>query len=89
MTAPLIFRRLDVALEKAAADRLDIRAIYLSPSDLALFDRAMTTRYRRCNGSSARIHACDYRGYILRAGKNSKIYSTHGVSITIPKRPTG
>ena len=87
MTVPLIFQRLDAALERAAEERIGIRAIYLCPSDLALFDRAMTARYRRANGSTAKVHACDYRGHILRRGKCSRIYSDHGVSVRIPKKP--
>ena len=76
----LIFRRLDAALEAMAARKMDVRAIYLTAEDWAAYDRAQSKAY------GTPLCCFQYSGHDIRSGKHSRIYSTHGVEVTVPKR---
>ena len=80
---PSIVARLGVALEKMRAQRMEVRAIYLSPPDLAALDRFHT---RAFGTKGCKIHSASYDGHIVRPGKRSRIYSTNGVEVAVPKR---
>lgn len=84
---PLICRRLDAGIAKAAALGAQIRAIYLTEADRALLTRWQTHRWRRTSGSKAIAHPCSYREHPLRTGKRTIIYTDHGVGVTVPRRP--
>ncbi|MES2902872.1 MAG: hypothetical protein V4696_01680 [Pseudomonadota bacterium] len=74
--------RIDAALEKMAWQRMEVRAIYLTEADLKQLNRLLSKEF----GRGFKLHACGYRDHILRTGKESTIYSTHGVEVVIPKR---
>jgi hypothetical protein len=75
--------RLDAALEKMRAQQMEVRAIYLSPSDLAKLDRFHT---RAFGVKGCKIHSASFDGHIVRPGQRSRIYSTNGVEVAVPKR---
>jgi uncharacterized protein (UPF0210 family) len=75
-----IINRLDAALEKMAFRRMDVRAIYLTVEDHDALDRAESARWKR------KVSVLEYEGHEIRRGNVSKIYSTHGVEIVVPKR---
>lgn len=81
-----LFDRIDQALEKMRAQGMEVRAIYLDPADDATFVRANTRYWRKALQSRATFHCTTFRDHIVRQGKSSIIYSTHGVGVTIPKR---
>lgn len=100
--APHIIRRIDAALEKMRMQRMEPRAIYLTERDYKLLARARTTRYRRETGSKALLWPSDHDGVPLIAAaliekmvpvrqtkgkKQSTIYSTHGVTVHVPRDP--
>ena len=75
-----IIDRLNDALATAAAQKLEVRAIYLTAEDRDAFDRAMRAKWKR------KIICFDYEGHEIRRGDRSRLYSTHGVAVAIKKR---
>lgn len=86
MEPPLIIRRLDAALANMAVRKMEVRAIYLTDADRKLFNRHMTRCWREGTGSKARVRAFSYRDIEIRPGKQSKVYSVHGVALAVPRR---
>ncbi len=89
-----ILDRIDTALEKARWRKLELRGIYLDPSDYAAFAKIRTAQYRRETGSKASLLPLSYE-HVLILGKNlllvkeatgSAVYATSGEGIAIPKR---
>lgn len=78
--------RIDAALERVALRGMEVRAIYLDPADCEAMVKAHTRFWRKELKSNADFIPLSYRDYPLRHGKTSRIYSTHGVEVTIPKR---
>jgi hypothetical protein len=74
-----IIDRIDAALATVAERKMDVRAIYLTTEDRDAFDRAMRAKWKR------KIILFDYEGHEIRRGETSRIYSTHGVGVAIPK----
>jgi hypothetical protein len=74
-----IIDRIDAALATVAEQKMDVRAIYLTTEDRDAFDRAMRAKWKR------KIILFDYEGHEIRRGETSRIYSTHGVGVAIPK----
>lgn len=83
----MILDRIDAALEKARWQQIEVRAIYLDEVDRKSFDAAMCARIKRDNGWKRykAIHLA-YGDHLIRYGTKSRIYSTHGVEIAVPKR---
>jgi hypothetical protein len=99
---PLIIRRIDAALGKMRQQRMEPRAIYLTPSDYKLLARAKTTRFRRETGSRAVLWPCSHDDVPLicealigqmvpvrltKGRSGSTVYSTRGVTVAVPRRP--
>ena len=59
---------------------MDVRAIYLTAADWDAFNAAQSKAY----GSP--LVAFQYSGHDIRSGSESRIYSTHGVGLNVPKR---
>ncbi len=76
-----IRNRIDAALEKMAWRQMDVRAIYLNAADAKALNRVLSAEF----GKPFNIHACGYRGHILRQGKRSSIFSRQGVEVAVPK----
>jgi hypothetical protein len=74
--------RIDAALEMMRWQNMEVRCIYLTEKERKELGRAI----RRDLGGKGRVEPCGYAGHILRTGKKSCIYSTHGVETTIPKK---
>lgn len=72
--------RIDAALERMRGDGMAVRAIYLTDRDRNSLDSVRSGEF------GMKLHSCGYRDHILRSGKKSMIYSTHGVGVTIPQR---
>lgn len=81
-----IHDRIDAALEKAVFRELEIRAIYLDAADHDAFVKAHTRYWRKELKSDATFWPTTYRDHSVRIGGKSRIYSTHGVEVRIPKR---
>jgi hypothetical protein len=81
-----IIERIDAALQKASFRQMEVRAIYLDDADDAAFVKAVTRYWRKELKSKAIFWPTEYRGHHVRKGSKSRIYSTHGVEIAIPKR---
>jgi hypothetical protein len=81
-----IIDRIDAALQKMAFRQMEVRAIYLDEADDAAFVKAFTRYWRKELKSDATFWPTEYRGHHLRKGGKSRIYSTHGVEVAIPKR---
>lgn len=77
---PSIIARLDAALEKMRVQGMTVRAIYLTPEDWAAYNRAQSKAY------GCRLVAFLYGSHEIRSGKTSRIYSTQGVGVDVPKR---
>lgn len=75
-----IINRLDAALEKFAFRQMDVRAIYLTADDHDKLDRAESSRWKR------KVSVFEYHGHEIRRGEQSRIYSTRGVNVDVPKR---
>jgi hypothetical protein len=75
-----IINRLDAALERFVFRQMEVRAIYLTSEDHDALDRAESARFKR------KISVLEYRGHEIRRGNTSRIYSTHGVDVVVPKR---
>jgi hypothetical protein len=58
---------------------MDVRAIYLTEWDWDEFNAAQSEAY------GSRLVAFRYGEYEIRSGQTSTIYSTHGVSVSVPK----
>lgn len=74
--------RIDVALERMRAQRVEVRAIYLTEADR----KALGREIKREWGLKSIVHPCAYRDHIVRSGKRSVVYSKQGVEFTIPQR---
>jgi hypothetical protein len=86
MSRTCIFKRIDAALEKMRFQGMEVRAIYLDPVDDAAFVKANTRYWRKALKSRATFFATTYRDHFLKRGTKSRIYSTNGVEVAIPKR---
>lgn len=78
--------RIDAALEKVASRGMEVRAIYLDSADDEAFVKAHTRFWRKALKSRATFYPTTYRDHPVREGDTSRIYSTHGVEVRIPKR---
>jgi hypothetical protein len=78
---PKIIRRLDAALDIMDARNMAVRAIYLTEKDWTAYDRAQSRAY------GAKLCCFQYSDHPIRRGKESKIYSTNGVAVSVPKDP--
>jgi len=76
----LIFRRLDAALDAMEARGMNVRAIYLTDDDWAAYDAAQSKAFGRP------IWCFQYSGFEIHSGQASRVYSTHGVALAVPKR---
>lgn len=74
--------RIDCALEKMRCQGMEVRSIYLDDADLKSLGQAIKFEW----GFAGQVHACGYRDHIVRSGRKSIIYSTHGVATAIPKK---
>lgn len=86
MSAPTIKDRIDAALEKMRAQQLEVRAVYLNEVDYAALVKEHTRYWRKKLGSKGTFWPMSYGDHPIRFGERSRIYSTHGVEFTIPKR---
>lgn len=86
MDDPLIIRRLDAGLARAADLGAAVRAIYLTEADHALLTRCNTRIWRKRLGSRATFTPLSYRDAPIRRGKRTLIYTEHGVGVTVPRR---
>jgi hypothetical protein len=88
VTQPPILRRIDAALEKAAFQGMKIRSINLSEEDLAALNAAHEKIWNEGLPKEHRIrmHVCGYRDHPVRPSLRSAVWSTHGVSVAVPKR---
>jgi len=76
----LIFRRLDAALDKMREQGMAVRAIYLTADDWDAYNEAQSKAY------GSRLVAFQYGGIEIRSGETSRLYSTHGVAVAVPRR---
>lgn len=81
-----IVDRIECALEKMRARGMEVRAIYLDEEDDLAYVKANTRYWRKALKSRATFWPTMYGDHPLRTGKTSQVYSTHGVSVSIPKR---
>lgn len=72
--------RIDAALEKVVFRGMQVRAIYLTEEDHEKLDQELNLHF----GTRSAFLA--YREHQIRRGETSRIYSTHGVAVAIPKR---
>lgn len=81
MSAPSITDRMDVAFERAAWRFPESRpkAIYLTAEDWTAFDAERSAEW------GGRVHAFSYRDVQIFAGKRSRLVTTHGCSVCIPR----
>lgn len=75
-----IIGRLEAAIEKARARQLVVRAIYLTGEDRLALSWALRVRRK------PPTPIAEWRGHEIRDGRQSRIYSTHGVSVAVPAR---
>lgn len=80
---PHIIRRLDAALETMRARDMAVRAIYLTPEDWRAFNEAQSEAW------GSKLCTFSYGEHQIRSGERSRIYSTHGVGVDVPKRVNG
>jgi hypothetical protein len=80
MTADSILARMDAALAKAEAQKLEPSAFYLTREDWDRFNAELSADW----GSPCFGHS--WRKVQIREGKESKLYTWHGTGIAIPKR---
>jgi hypothetical protein len=78
--------RIDYALERVAQRGMAVRAIYLTEADRTLLTRHVTRYWRKELKLTAVVHPSEYRGHFLRTANRSRIYSTHGCEVSIPRR---
>jgi hypothetical protein len=81
-----ILDRIDAALQKVAFRQMEVRRIYLDEEDDAAFVKAVTRYWRNELKSDATFWPTEYKGHFVSKGNESRIYSTHGVEVRIPKR---
>lgn len=86
MTRDSIGARIDCALEKVRAQKMEVRAIYLCEADYGQLLKCHTRYWRRALKSRASFHPLSYGDHPIRFGENSVVYSTHGVGVAVPKR---
>lgn len=72
--------RMDLALEKARQRRLEPNAFYLTEEDWNQFDSEISADW----GSPC--HCFSWRDVQIRRGETSKLYTWHGIGVSIPKR---
>lgn len=60
MPEAAIIRRIDAALARMSAEKMEPRAIYLTPADYASLARVKTKRWQKETGSSALIFPLSY-----------------------------
>lgn len=77
---PPIIRRLDAALDTMAERKMSVRAIYLTAKDQAEYNAAQSRAW------GGPVACLDYSGHQIRHGETSRVYSTHGVNVAIPRR---
>ena len=76
---PAIIRRLDAALAKMREREMEVRAIYLTPDDWDAYNEAQSGAY------GTPLKSFRYGPHEIRSGETSRIYSTHGVPVAVPK----
>ena len=80
MTPDSILARMDAALAKAEAQKLEPNAFYLTKEDWDRFNAEISADW----GSPC--FAFSWRKVQIRPGNQSKLYTWHGTGICIPKR---
>jgi len=75
-----IIRRLDAALAKMREQGMAVRAIYLDETDWDAYNAAQSKAY------GTPLVTFRYGDYEIRSGENSRVYSTHGIGIAVPRR---
>lgn len=75
-----IIRRLDAALAKMRDGGMEVRAIYLTAEDWDDYNAERSAEY------GSRMVCFRHGDHEIRRGETSRVYSTHGVGIDLPKR---
>lgn len=82
MTRDSILARMDAALAKATARKLEPNVFYLTREDWDRFNAELSADWGSpCYGFS-------WRDIEIREGQTSKLYGLHGIAIAIPRAAT-